>query len=76
MSPPVEGFLIGLILGVILVAYEYHAVKKQVEERAASRHVKPEWEPQYRNRVMTVLRFAILLPFGAAIVYWLWNMQA
>lgn len=75
MSPPMEGFLIGLVLGLILVAYEYHAVKKQVEERAAARHRKPEWEPQDRNRVKTVLRFALLLPPGGALFLWLWNMQ-
>ena len=76
MNPAMEGFLIGLVIGVILVAYEYHAVKKQVEERAATRHVKPEWEPQDRNRVMTVLRFAIFLPPGGALVFWLWNLQS
>ena len=76
MNPAMEGFLIGLVIGVILVAYEYHAVKKQVEERAATRHVKPEWEPQDRNRVMTVLRFAIFLPPGAAFIFWLWSQQA
>jgi len=74
MPPALQGALIGFVLGLILVAYEYHAVKKQVEERAAARHLKPEWEPQDRNRVMSVLRFAIFLPPGGAVMFWLWNM--
>jgi hypothetical protein len=74
MHPAVEGALIGFVVGLILVAYEYHAVKRQVEERAAARHLKPEWEPQDRNRVMTVLRFAIFLPPGGAVMFWLWNI--
>jgi hypothetical protein len=74
MPPAMEGLLIGFVLGVILVGYEYYAVKKQVEERAAARHQKPVFEPQDRNRVMTVLRFAIFLPPGGAAMFWLWNL--
>jgi hypothetical protein len=74
MPPAMEGLLIGFVLGAILVGYEYYAVKKQVEERAAARHQKPVFEPQDRNRVMTVLRFAIFLPPGGAAMFWLWNL--
>ena len=74
MHPAWEGALIGLALGIILVVYEYYAVKKQVEERAAARHKKPEWEPEDRNRVMSVLRFTIFLPPGGAVIFWLWNV--
>ena len=75
MHPATEGALIGLAIGALLVGYEYYAVKKQLEERAAARHLKPEWEPQDRNRVMSVLRFAIFLPPGGAVLFWLWNMM-
>jgi hypothetical protein len=75
MHPALEGALIGFGLGLILVGYEYYAVKKQVEERAAARHEKPVFEPQDRNRVMSVLRFAIFLPPGGAVMFWLWNMM-
>jgi hypothetical protein len=75
MHPAMEGALIGLALGALLVGYEYYAVKKEVEERAAARHLKPRFEPQDKNRVMSVLRFAIFLPPGGAVLFWLWNMM-
>lgn len=73
MHPALEGGLIGFALGVLLVGYEYYAVKKQVEERAAARHVKPQFEPQDRLRILSVLRFSIFLPPGGAVLFWLWN---
>jgi len=75
MSPALEGALVGSVIGAILVGYEYYAVKKQLEERAAARHLKPQWDPEDRNRVMSVLRFAIFLPPGGAVLFWLWNMM-
>lgn len=75
MAPWLEGALVGLVFGVILVGYEYYSVNKQVVERAAARHLRPDWEPQDRNRVMSVLRFAIFLPAGGAVLFWLWNMM-
>lgn len=74
MHVALQGALIGLALGVILVVYEYYAVKKQVEERAQARHQKPQFEPTDRNRVMSVLRFALFLPPGGAVLFWLWNL--
>ena len=75
MPPALEGALVGLVFGVILVGYEYYSVNKQVEERAAARHLKPQWDPEDKNRVMSVLRFAIFLPPGGAVLFWLWNMM-
>jgi hypothetical protein len=73
MHPALEGGLIGFALGAVLVIYEYFSVKKQVEERAATRHQKPAFEPSDRNRVMAVLRFAFFLPIGGALMFWLWS---
>jgi hypothetical protein len=76
MSPALQGALIGFALGLLLVVYEYFSVKKQVEERAAARHQKPQFEPMDRNRVLSVLRFAIFLPPGGAGLFWLWSMMS
>ena len=75
MHPALQGALIGFALGVLLVVYEYFAVKKSVEERAAARHQKPEWDPQDKIRVWSVLRFSVFLPPGGAVLFWLWNMM-
>jgi len=73
MPPALEGALIGFALGALLTVYEYYSVKKQVEERAAAKHQKPEFEPQDRTRIMAVLRFSLFLPPGGAVMFWLWN---
>jgi len=75
MHPAMQGALVGLVLAAILVGYEYRAVKKQVEERAAARHKKPEFEPMDKNRIWSVVRFAFFLPPGGAVLFWLWNMM-
>ena len=76
MNPALEGALIGLALGALLTVYEYYSVKKQVEERAAEKHRKPEFETQDRRRIMAVLRFSCFLPVGGAVMFWLWNSMS
>ena len=76
MHPALEGALIGFALGALLTIYEYYSVKKQVEERAATRHQKPVFEPQDRTRIMAVLRFALFLPAGGAVMFWLWSSMS
>lgn len=75
MHPAIEGALVGLGLGVLLTLYEYYSVKKQVAERAALRHQKPEFEPTDKARVNAVLRFSLFLPPGGALMFWLWNLM-
>jgi hypothetical protein len=76
MHPALTGLLVGIVLGVVLTGFEYLQVKKQVEERAVAKHQKPQFEPEDRTRVMAVLRFSLLLPFGAALLWWLWSMMS
>jgi len=73
MHPALEGALVGLALGALLTIYEYYSVKKQVEERAAARHEKPVFEPTDKVRINTMLRFALFLPAGGAVMFWLWS---
>lgn len=75
MHPALQGLLAGIVLGVVLSAFEYFSVKKQVEERAKERHKKPEFEPTDRTRIMAVVRFSLVLPFGTALLWWLWSMM-
>ena len=74
MSIGLQGALWGLGLAVFLVVIEYMFVKKAVEERAVQKHRKPEFEPEDRNRVKAVVRFAIFLPPAFALGAWmLWG---
>ena len=66
-----QGALWGLALGVVLLFVEYRTVKKAVEERAAQKHQKPQFDAQDRNRVKAVLNFAVFLPPAFALGAWL-----
>lgn len=71
MHAALQGGLIGLAIAVFLVVFEYMSTKKLVEERAAAKHQKPEWEPSDRSRVRAVVNYAIFVPFGLAAIFWL-----
>jgi hypothetical protein len=71
MHPVLQGALIGLGIGVVLIVVEYLFVKKAVEERAVARHQKPEFDPTDKKRIASILRFALFLPPAFAIGFWL-----
>jgi hypothetical protein len=71
MNPVIEGALIGLGIGVLLVIFEYMMLSQQVNERAKKLSRKAEFDITERRRMTTILRFAALLPFGFAAAFWL-----
>lgn len=71
MHPALQGAIVGLGVGVFLLAFEYIAIKKAVDERAKRYHKKPEFDSTERKRIHTVFRFALLLPIGFAAGAWL-----
>ena len=71
MHPAMQGFLVGLAVALFLIVFEYLAVKKQVEERASLKHQKPQFEPQDKNRVRSVVNFCLLVPPAFAAGFWL-----
>ena len=75
MHIALKGALIGLGIAIAMVAFEYWALKKQVEERARIHHVKPEFEQIERARMMAVVRFAFFVPPAAALFAWLGSMM-
>jgi hypothetical protein len=70
MHPAMQGFLIGLAVALFLIGFEYFTVKKAVEERAAARHQKPQFEPTDKSRIRAVVNFCLLVPPGFAFVFW------
>ncbi len=67
----VEGALIGLAIGVVLVFVEYHMLKKDLKERGIRLHKTLEMDEMEKRRIMTVLRFSLLLPIGFAVGFWI-----
>ena len=71
MNPVIEGALIGLGIGLLLVIFEYMMLNQQVNERAKKLNRKAEFDITERRRMTTILRFAAILPFGFAAAFWL-----
>jgi len=71
MHPALQGALIGLGIGAVLVVIEYLFVKKAVDERAVARHQKPEFDPTDKKRIRSIFNFALFLPPAFAIGFWL-----
>lgn len=71
LHPALQGALVGLGLGVVLVVFEYYMLNKDLEERGKRLHRKLEMDVMEKRRIHTVLRFSLLLPAGFALGFWL-----
>ena len=71
MHPAVQGALVGLGIGLALVAFEYFALNRQANERAQKYNRKAEFDVTDKRRMHTIFRFALILPFGFAAAFWL-----
>ena len=71
MNPVLEGALIGLAIGVVLVLFEFMMLNKEVNERAKKFNRKAEFDVTERRRMATITRFACILPIAFAAGFWL-----
>ena len=71
MHIALKGLLVGLGIGLLLIALEYFFVKKAVEERAVAKHQKPVFDPTDRERIKSIANFALFLPPAFAVGFWL-----
>ena len=71
MNPVLQGALIGLAIGVVLVLFEYMMLNKEVNERAKKFNRKAEFDVTERRRMATITRFACILPIAFAAGFWL-----
>ena len=71
MHPALEGALIGLAIGAVLVMFEYMMLNKDVNERAKRYNRKAEFDVTERRRMATITRFAVVLPVAFAAGFWL-----
>jgi hypothetical protein len=71
MNPILEGALIGLALGFVLVGAEYLLLSSAARERAKVLHREAKLEEMERRRISSMARFSVLLPFLFAFFFWL-----
>jgi uncharacterized membrane protein (Fun14 family) len=71
LHPALQGALIGLGIGFVLVFFEHYMLKKDLEERGKRLHRKLEMDVMEKRRIHTVLRFSLMLPVGFALGFWI-----
>lgn len=71
MPVALEGALIGLAVGVVLVFFEWYMLKKDIKDRGERLHRKLEMDEMEKRRINTVLRYSLLLPAGFALGFWI-----
>ena len=71
MESALQGLAVGFAVGIALLIFEYVMINKQVAERAKKYNRKPEFDVSDRRRMHSMMRFAFLLPFGFAFIFWM-----
>ena len=71
MEFAVKGALIGLGIGIVLVAFEYILLTKAAKERAVKLHRAPELDEVEKRRIAAMARFAVVLPLLFGAMGWL-----
>jgi len=71
MNMALQGLLVGLGIALVLLIFEYLMISKEVNERAKKYNRKPEFDVTDRRRMNSMMRFAFVLPFGFAIIFWI-----
>jgi len=70
MHPALQGALIGLAIGAVLVFFEYAMINKAVNERAKKYNRAAQFDVTDRRRMATILRFGLILPPAFAFAFW------
>ena len=70
MHIAMQGLLIGAGVGFVLFIFEYMAAHKSADARAKHQAKKKELNQDERARIITMLRLALVLPFGFALGFW------
>ena len=70
MHEAIQGGLIGFAIGMVLLGTEWMLLKKAAAEQAAKLKRTPVLDDAARNRIRTMARFAVVLPFAFAFAFW------
>ena len=66
-----QGALVGAVLAVILIFFEYTAITREVAERSKRLAKKVEWDSNQKSRMRGMMTFGAVLPVGCAVGAWL-----
>ena len=66
-----QGFLVGVGLSVVIIIFEYMAIKREVAERSKRVAKKVDWDSNQVSRLRGVMTFGAILPFGCSVGAWL-----
>ena len=70
MNIMLQGFLIGAGLAVVLVFFEYTAIKREVAERSKRVAKKVDWDSNQVSRMRGMIQLGVTLPIAFAIGAW------
>ena len=74
MNIMLQGFLIGAGVAVVLIFFEYTAIKREVAERSKRVAKKVDWDSNQISRMRGMMTFGAALPFAFAIgAWWIWG---
>ena len=66
-----QGALVGAVLAVILIIFEYGAINREIAERSKRLARKVDWDSNQKSRMRGMMTFGAVLPIGCAIGAWL-----
>ena len=62
------------MLAIVLILFEYTAIKREIAERSKRLAKKVEWDSNQISRMRSMMSFGIILPIGFAIgAWWVWG---
>jgi len=71
MHPALQGALVGFVIGIALLVFEYMALNKEVNERAKKYNKKPVFDVTEKRRLATIRNFVPILVIGFAVGFWI-----
>lgn len=66
-----QGALVGAVLAVILIFFEYGAINREIAERSKRLARKVDWDSNQKSRMRGMMTFGAVLPVGCAVGAWL-----
>jgi len=74
MNIMLKGGLIGAGIAVVLVFFEYMAIKREIAERSKRLAKKVDWDSNQVSRMRGMIQLGVALPIAFAIgAWWIWG---